>query len=96
MSLAIVPIEQIFGKYKQQARIAELSKKTIVKTIQNHADRVTISSEARKAQVLGIARAVREASKHLSTESKGLDEVKTTTGDDSKPSLSSDGIVKRL
>ena len=72
MSLTIVPIEQIFGKYKQQVRIAELSKKTIVKTIQNHADRVTISSEARKAQVLGIARAVREASKHLSTESKGL------------------------
>jgi len=76
MPLAIVPVGQIFGKYKQQARIAELIKKTSVKTIQNQADFVTISSEARKAQVLGIARAVRESSKHLSTESKSLDETK--------------------
>ena len=76
MSLAIIPVGQIFGKYEQQARIAELNRKTPVKTIQNQADRVTISPEARKAQVLGIARAVREASKNLSTESKNLDEAK--------------------
>ena len=76
MSLAIIPVGQIFGKYEQQARIAELNRKTPVKTIQNQADRVTISSEARKAQVLDIARAVRETSKHLSTESKSLDKTK--------------------
>ena len=76
MSLAIIPVGQIFGKYEQQARIAELNRKTPVKTIQNQADRVTISPEARKAQVLGIARAVREASKQLSPESKNLDGTK--------------------
>ena len=75
MSLVIVSVGQIFGKYEKQARIAELISKRPVKSIQNQADRVTISSEARKAQVLGIARAVREASKHLSTESKSLDET---------------------
>ena len=68
MPLAIVPASQIFGRYEQQVRIAELNKKTPVKTIQSQVDRVTISPEARKAQVLGIARAVREASKHISPE----------------------------
>ena len=75
MPLAIVPANQIFGRYEQQVRIAELNKKVPVKTIQSQVDRVTISPEARKAQVLGIARAVREASKHISPEFKGLDEI---------------------
>ena len=79
MSLAIVPLGQIFGKYEQQARIAELNRKTPVKTIQNQTDRVTISPEARKAQVLGIARAVRDASKQLSLESKSLDGTKSVS-----------------
>ena len=79
MSLAIIPVGQIFGKYEQQARIAELNRKTPVKTIQNQADRVTISPEARKAQVLGIARAVRDASKQLSPESKSLDGTKSVS-----------------
>ena len=79
MSLAIIPVGQIFGKYEQQARIAELNRKTPVKTIQNQADRVTISPEARKAQVLGIARAVRDASKQLSLESKSLDGPKSVS-----------------
>ena len=70
MSLAIVPVGRIFGNYEQQARIAELNRQTLVKTIQNQVDRVTISSEARKAQVLGIARALREASKQLSRNQK--------------------------
>ena len=98
MSLAIIPVGQIFGKYEQQARIAELNRKTPVKTIQNQADRVTISPEARKAQVLGIARAVREASKNLSTESKNLDEAKPTsdTGDTDVEQLSFAGkVVKK-
>ena len=76
MPLAIVPASQIFGRYEQQVRIAELNKKVPVKTIQSQVDRVTISPEARKAQVLGIARAVREASKNISPEFKGLDEIK--------------------
>ena len=79
MSLAIIPVGQILGKYEQQARIAELNRKTPVKTIQNQADRVTISPEARKAQVLGIARAVRDASKQLSLESKSLDGPKSVS-----------------
>ncbi len=53
MSLQIVPVTQIFGRYEQQTRIAELNKKTPVKTIQNQVDRVTISPEARQAQVTG-------------------------------------------
>ena len=79
MSLAIIPVGQIFGKYEQQARIAELNRKTSVTIIQNQADRVTISPEARKAQVLGIARAVRDASKQLSLESKSLDGPKSVS-----------------
>ena len=79
MSLAIVPVGQIFGKYEQQARIAESNRKIPVKTIQNQADRVTISPEARKAQVLGIARAVRDASKQLSPESQNSDGAKSAS-----------------
>ena len=81
MSLAIIPVGQIFGKYEQQARIAELNRKIPVKTIQNQADRVTISPEARKAQVLGIARAVRDASKQLSPESQNSDGAKSASAE---------------
>ena len=99
MLLAIVPVRQIFGKYEQQARIAELNRKMPVKTIQNQADRVTISSEARKAQVLGIARALRETSKSLVTESK-VGEGKSTSmetrpasdGNVESPSYESQGV----
>ena len=91
MPLAIVPASQIFGRYEQQVRIAELNKKTPVKTIQSQVDRVTISPEARKAQVLGIARAVREASKDLSIESKSLGESKPT---DSESLSYADRIVQ--
>ena len=95
MSITIIPVSQIFRKYEQQDRIAELNKKTPVKTIQNQVDRVTISSKARKEQVLSIARAVREASKNLSTESKKLDEIKTTTDTNFKPSSFSDRIMQK-
>jgi len=81
MSLAIIPVGQIFGKYEQQTRIAELNRKIPVKTIQNQADRVTISPEARKAQVLGIARAVRDASKQLSPESQNSDGAKSASAE---------------
>ena len=95
MSLTIIPAGQIFGKYKHQARIAELNRKTAVKTIQTQADRVTISSEARKAQVLGIARAVREASKNLDTGSKSSDEIKPNLDTDIEPSSPSEDIVHK-
>ena len=95
MLLAIVPVRQIFGKYEQQARIAELNRKMPAKTIQNQADRVTISSEARKAQVLGIARAVREASKHVPMESKNLDEAKPVSDTDFKPSSYSEDVSQK-
>ena len=95
MPLAIVPIGQIFGKYEHQARIAELNRKTPIKTIQNQADRVSISSEARKAQVLGIARAVRESSKHLITESQNLDDIKPTTEAGEKSLSFSESVVQK-
>ena len=82
MPLAIVPASQIFGRYEQQVRIAELNKKVPVKTIQSQVDRVTISPEARKAQVLGIARALREASQDISIESQGLGESKSDSSAD--------------
>ena len=82
MSLAIVPIGQIFGKYEHQARLAELNKKTPAKIMQSQVDRVTISPEARKAQVLGIARALREASQDISIESQGLGESKSDSSAD--------------
>ena len=79
MTLSIIPVNQIFGKYDQQTRMGELNRKNPVRTIQNQADRVTISPEARKAQVLAIARAVRAASKQLSLESKSLDGPKSVS-----------------
>ncbi|SVB34739.1 uncharacterized protein METZ01_LOCUS187593, partial [marine metagenome] len=43
MTLSIIPVKQIFGKYDQQTRMGELNRKNPVKTIQNQVDRVTIS-----------------------------------------------------
>ena len=85
MSLSIIPISQIFVKYEQQVRIAELNRKTPIRTIQNYADRVTISKEARQAQVLRIARAVREASGQLELGTKKPEEIKlSSTGVEEK------------
>ena len=95
MSLVIVPVGQIFGKYEKQARIAELISKRPVKSIQNQADRVTISSEARKEQVLGIARAVRDASKQLPMESKSLDKTQSPHDSNVKPLSLSESIVQK-
>ena len=95
MSLTIVPVGQVFGKYEQQARIAELNKKITAKTIQNQADRVTISSEARKVQVLSIARSVREASKHLATGSQQLEGEDHFLDSDKKSSSLSESLVQK-
>ena len=70
MPLSIFPVSQIFGKYEQQARVAELNRKTPVKTIQSQVDRVTISSEAQKKRAIDAALAAIQASKKGSTETR--------------------------
>ena len=55
MPLSIIPVNQIFGKYDQQTRMGELSRKNPVKTIQNQVDRVTISPEALKKRAINAA-----------------------------------------
>ena len=70
MTLSIIPVNQIFGKYDQQTRIGELSRKNPVKTIQNQVDRVTISPEALKKRAIGAALAAIQNSSQVSTEEK--------------------------
>jgi hypothetical protein len=70
MTLSIIPVNQIFGKYDQQTRIGELSRKNPVKTIQNQVDRVTISPEALKKRAIGAALAAIQNSSQVSTEAK--------------------------
>jgi len=55
MALSIIPVNQVFGKYDQQTRMAELNRKNPVKTIQNQVDRVTISPEALKKRAIDAA-----------------------------------------
>ena len=55
MPLSIIPVNQIFGKYDHQTRLAELNRKSSVKTIQSQVDRVTISSEALKKRAIDAA-----------------------------------------
>ena len=70
MTLSIIPVNQIFGKYDQQTRMAELNRKNPVKTIQNQVDRVTISPEALKKRAIGAALAAIQNSSQVSTEAK--------------------------
>ena len=70
MTLSIIPVNQIFGKYDQQTRIGELSRKNPVKTIQNQVDRVTISPEALKKRAIDAALAAIQNSSQVSTEAK--------------------------
>ena len=70
MTLSIIPVNQIFGKYDQQARVGELNRKNPVKTIQNQVDRVTISPEALKKRAIGAALAAIQNSSQVSTEEK--------------------------
>ena len=58
MSLSIIPLNQIFGKYDQQTRMGELNRKNPIKTIQNQVDRVSISPEAVKKRAIGVALSV--------------------------------------
>ena len=70
MTLSIIPVSQIFGKYDQQTRMGELSRKNPVKTIQNQVDRVTISPEALKKRAIDAALAAIQNSSQVSSETK--------------------------
>ena len=70
MTLSIIPVNQIFGKYDQQTRMGELNRKNPVKTIQNQVDRVTISPEALKKRAIGAALAAIQNSSQVSTEAE--------------------------
>jgi len=70
MTLSIIPVNQIFGKYDQQTRMGELHRKNPVKIIQNQVDRVTISSEALKKRAIDAALAAIQNSSQVSTEKK--------------------------
>jgi hypothetical protein len=74
MTLSIIPINQIFGKYDQQTRMGELNRKNPVKTIQNQVDRVTISPEALKKRAIDSALAAIQKSSQVSTEAKPTSE----------------------
>jgi len=100
MSLSILPVNQIFGKYEQQARLAVLNKKTPVKTIQMQVDRVVISPEALKRKAINATLEVIQASKKESNAIKNIEEKPLpSTGEkilskDITESLSSKEIVK--
>ncbi len=74
MTLSIIPVNQIFGKYDQQTRMGELNRKNPVKTIQNQVDRVTISPEALKKRAIDSALAAIQKSSQVSTEAKPTSE----------------------
>ena len=68
MSLSIIPLNQIFGKYDQQTRMGELNRKNPIKTIQNQIDRVTISPEALKKRAIRSALSVIQNTNPVSPE----------------------------
>ena len=70
MTLSIIPVNQIFGKYDQQTRMGELNRKNPVRTIQNQVDRVTISPEALKKRAINAALSAIQNSSQVSSETK--------------------------
>ena len=70
MTLSIIPVNQIFGKYDQQTRMGELNRKNAVRTIQNQVDRVTISPEALKKRAIDAALTAIQNSSEVSTEAE--------------------------
>ena len=74
MTLSIIPVNQIFGKYDQQTRMGELNRKNPVRTVQNQVDRVTISPEALKKRAIDAALAAIQNSSQVSTEAKSTSE----------------------
>ena len=88
MTLSIIPVNQIFGKYDQQTRMGELSRKNPVKTIQNQVDRVTISPEALKKRAIGAALAAIQNSSQVSTGEK------STSIENAEPLSYADKVVQ--
>ena len=80
MTLSIIPVNQIFGKYDQQTRMGELNRKNPVKTVQNQVDRVTISPEALKKRAIDAALAAIQNSSQVSTEAKPTSEDNVELG----------------
>ena len=74
MSLSIIPLNQIFGKYDQQTRMGELNRKNPIKTIQNQVDRVSISPEAVKKRAIGVALSVIQNKNPTSLEAESIPE----------------------
>jgi len=70
MTLSIIPVKQIFGKYDQQTRMGKLNRKNPVRTIQNQVDRVTISPEALKKRAIDAALSAIQNSSQVSSETK--------------------------
>ena len=88
MTLSIIPVNQIFGKYDQQTRMGELSRKNPVKTIQNQVDRVTISPEALKKRAIGAALAA------IQNSSQGSTEAEPASGDNVESGSYADRVVQ--
>ena len=74
MSLSIIPLNQIFGKYDQQTRMGELNRENPIKTIQNQVDRVSISPEAVKKKAIGVALSVIQNKNPASLEAESIPE----------------------
>jgi len=90
MTLSIIPVNQIFGKYDQQTRMGELSRKNPVKTIQNQVDRVTISPEALKKRAIGAALAAIQNSSQVSAEAE------PASGDNVESGSYADRVVQKV
>ena len=88
MTLSIIPVNQIFGKYDQQTRMGELNRKNPVRTIQNQVDRVTISPEALKK------RAIDAALTAIQNSSQGSTEAEPASGDNVELGSYADRVVQ--
>ena len=80
MTLSIIPVNQIFGKYDQQTRMGELNRKNPVRTIQNQVDRVTISPEALKKRAIDAALSAIQNSNQVPAETKPATGEKESSG----------------
>ena len=90
MTLSIIPVNLIFGKYDQQTRMGELNRKNSVRTIQNQVDRVTISPEALKK------RAIDAALTAIQNSSQGSTEAEPASGDNVESGSYADKVVQNV
>ena len=93
MSISILPVNQVFVKYEQQARLADLNKKTPVKTIQMQVDRVSISPEARKMRAINAALEVIQASKKEPTTTLNIEGKSLPSSGEKMPSKDVDELL---